>query len=848
MKTVKRSMIRYSLLTASLSAMVAAAAPVHAQAQAQVRSFDIAAQPLSTALLEFSRQSGVMVIVAPDLARGKKAPALKGALPANQAIAHLLRGSGLMATPNPRGGYLVIAANGRSASQGEANAGSAAADHDESADAAASLGDADEGSDAEIIVTAQKREERLQDVPIPVSVVAADKLIQSNQLRLEDYYRQIPGLSLTMLGDVGSPLIAIRGITPGGYVTPTVGTVLDDIPIGSSTSLGNGVLAPDLDPSEISRIEVLRGPQGTLYGANSLGGLIKYVTAAPSTSKLGGRLQIGGNIVRGGHDLGYNVRGSINVPISETLAIRASGTHRVEPGYVDNLAAGERDVNRSEATNFRISALWRPSSDLVVQLTALHQDVRRDGAPDVHILAGLGDLQQRALRNTGWYDQKIDALGATIVARVGAAELTSLSGYSVNNFASLVDLTPSTFLANVTQTRFGVLGIGTNANLKTKKFSQEIRVAVPLAESIDFLGGAFFTRENYSARTDIVAINPSSGGSVGLWLRTLAGGGYNEYAAFGNVTFKFSDRFDVQVGGRYTANKFDVDPQVATGPFPSATGPSATTVTPAFRSKDRPFTYLLTPRFRASENVMIYARLASGYRPGGPNLNTAAITAGYPATYDADTTRTYEIGIKGKILGGVVKYDLSAYYIDWRDIQLQVRDPSNAALQYTVNGGSAESKGVEASVEVRPWQGFMLSAWTAYNEAQLSRLPANLTITARSGDRLPYSPKWSGSISGEQTFKLSEGAEAFFGATYSYVGDRRGRFFTGVPQEVFPHYGQFDLRAGIVMGPWSFSTYLNNVADTRGVLRSGRDTPFSFGFARTYTQPRTFGLAVARTF
>ncbi|WP_242129324.1 TonB-dependent receptor [Sphingobium sp. Sx8-8] len=812
---------------ATSTCIVALATP----AAAQTREYNIPAGSLKSALDAYVRQSGRQVVYRADQVRSARSLGTRGQQSAEAALAAILAGSGF--TTRIDGNLVAIVREGNGQTAG---------------DETALTGEDFSTSIAEIIVTAQKREERLQDVPIPVSVVAAEKLIQNNQLRLEDYYRQIPGLSLTMLGDVGSPLIAIRGITPGGYVTPTVGTVLDDIPIGSSTSLGNGVLAPDLDPSELARIEVLRGPQGTLYGANSLGGLIKYITAAPSTDKLSGRLQVGGTAVRGGSDLGYNVRGSVNVPLLDTFAIRASATHRVEPGYIDNLATGERDVNRSEATNFRIATLWRPSSDLTIQLSALHQDVRRDGSPDVHVLSGLGDLQQRAVRNTGWYDQRIDAFGATVVAQVGNAELTSLSGYSVNKFASLVDLTPSTFLANVTQTRFGVSGIGTNANLKTKKFSQELRVAVPLSDNIDFLGGGFYTRESYSSRTDILPIDPATGRSVGLWLRTLAGGGYDEYAIFGNVTFKFSDRFDVQVGGRYTANKFDVDEQTATGPFPSATGPSVTTVTPAFQSKDQPFTYLLTPRFRVSDELMIYARLASGYRPGGPNLNTAAITAGYPASYDADTTRTYEVGLKGELASGVIKYDLSAYYIDWRDVQLQVRDPNNAALQYTINGGSAESKGIEFSLDVKPWRGFVVSGWVAYNEAQLSQVPANLVITARAGDRLPYSPKWSGNVSVEQSFPLGSIGDAFVGGTLSYVDDRKGRFFTGVPQETFPEYTQIDLRAGLNIGGWEIAAYLNNLTDKRGVLRSGRDTPFSFGFARTHTQPRTFGLSVAREF
>jgi len=146
---------------------------------------------------------------------------------------------------------------------------------------------------AEIVVTAQKREEKLQDVPVPVSVVGAPSLAQKSQFRLQDYYTEVPGLQLTSNELDGSSSISIRGITSGDFTNPTVGITVDDMPFGSSTVLGGGYLVPDLDPSDLARIEVLRGPQGTLYGASSIGGLVKYVTTEPSTVALTGHVQAG---------------------------------------------------------------------------------------------------------------------------------------------------------------------------------------------------------------------------------------------------------------------------------------------------------------------------------------------------------------------------------------------------------------------------------------------------------------------------------------------------------------------------------------------------------------------------
>src|SRR6185437_3304634 len=182
----------------------------------------------------------------------------------------------------------------------------------------------------------------------------------------------------------GVPQLAIRGITTGGFTTPTVGVVVDDVPFGGA-GINYGFEAPDLDPSDIARVEVLRGPQGTLYGDSSMGGLIKYVTVAPSTERLSGQMQAGLEGVRNGDQVSYNVRGSINLPLSDTAALRASGFERVDPGYIDNIVSDQRGVNRGTAYGGRVSLLWEPSADLSLRLNSLYQRARVDGSPDITV-------------------------------------------------------------------------------------------------------------------------------------------------------------------------------------------------------------------------------------------------------------------------------------------------------------------------------------------------------------------------------------------------------------------------------------------------------------------------------
>jgi outer membrane receptor protein involved in Fe transport len=236
---------------------------------------------------------------------------------------------------------------------------------------------------------------------------------------------------------------------------------------------------------------------------------------------------------------------------------------------------------------------------------------------------------------------------------------------------------------------------------------------------------------------------------------------------------------------------------------------------------------------------MVYARFASGYRPGGPNTNTQI--AALPAEFGPDKTQNYEIGVKGTLLDRALSFDASLYYIDWKQIQILLRD---SGFSFRANGSRAKSQGVEVSIESRPMSGTVIAAWVAWNQAELTEeLPTTSTVVGLAGDRLPNSARISGSISLDQEIPLTSSVQGFVGGTVSYVGDRLDVFSASSQRQIFPAYARSDLRAGMRFADWTLNVFVNNVADRRGVL-----TKANFPNSFFYIQPRTAGLALSRVF
>jgi iron complex outermembrane recepter protein len=697
----------------------------------------------------------------------------------------------------------------------------------------------------EVIVTAQKRDERLQDVPVPVTAISAQSLLDQNAVRLQDYFTQIPGLSLTP-NALSASTLSIRGITTGGYANPTVGVVVDDVPYGSSTWIGGGLTLPDIDPGDLARVEVLRGPQGTLYGASSMGGLLKFVTVDPSTDGINGRVEAGTDTVYNGAQLGYNFRGSVNVPLSDTLAIRASGFTRQDPGYIDNPVLHIDGINEEHANGGRLALLWRPSDVLYVKLSALYQNTKSDGANDTDIQAGLQDLQQSYVRGVGGYDRTIQAYSATVTAKLGIAELSSITGYNINAFHDTWDF--SYFFGPYTQAQFGVTGTPVASRNSTDKFTQEFRLSVPIGQKLDWLLGAFYTYENSTFSQTIYAANPTTGAVVGTWYYNPFPTTYREYAAFTDLTYHITDRFDVQVGGRESQITQTFN-QVFVGPYdPVFLGSPSPVIYPETAAKSNAFTYLLTPRFAVSPDLMVYARLASGYRAGG--INAVPPNVGLPLQYNPDKTQNYEIGVKGDVLDHSLSFNASVYYVAWKAIQLSLLD-AQLGEGYNGNGAGAKSQGVELSIESKPLKGLTIAAWIALDDAELTEAlpPASVAAGAYgvSGDRLPESSRFSGNLSMQQDFSLTKNLTGFVGGSLSYVGDRLGIFQASTTQrQYYPSYAKTDLRAGVIYNSWTTTLFVTNLTDKRGLLVGGLDYYPPQGFV--YITPRTVGVSLAKTF
>jgi iron complex outermembrane receptor protein len=863
------------VLTSSVALVALALFGSIAAAQA-VADFDLPAQPLAESLRAIAAKTNSNILFDRSLVAGLSAPPFKAHMTAADALKKLLSNTGLtyrvlddktvtilpVAPPSSRGEGAVPAVPGENFSvQQEKAKGSfwdrfrlAQLDQGKTTSDSTSADQVTNDSSRqnernppvkleEVLVTAEKRSERLQDVPVPVTAINAGTLLESNQFQLLDYYTRIPGLSVTIDDFRGAPTVSIRGIVTGVNSNPSVGITVDDVPYGSSTTLGGGSLVPDLDPSDLARVEVLRGPQGTLYGVSSIGGLIKYVTIDPSTDAVTGRVQAGGTSVHNGDYPGYDVRAAVNVPLSDTVAVRASGFTRRDSGYIDDPALHVDGVNWAVADGARLSGLWKPSEKFSLKLGATFQHLQTHASPEVNLLPGLKDLQQISLfRDVGGYKRDNQVYTANIKADLGTGiALAAVSAYSINHFVHTYDAT--NFYGTLQEDYFRVPGVLYYEDNETGKFTQEIRLSASVGERFDWLAGVFYTHESTQYQQNNIAADPASPASAVHVIDNSFPTTFEEYAAFADLTFHLTDQIDVQIGGRESQNEQAYSKLTAGAFVPLFYGVPSPDITPESTSKDNSFTYLLTPRLKLSKDFMLYARFASGYRAGGPNTGNPPL--GLPAGYRPDKTRNYELGAKGDFLGHALTFDTSLYYIDWKDIQLSFVE---GGFGYTANGSRAKSQGVELSMEVRPLQSLTLAGWFAYNDAKLTEpLPPGSILFGASGDRLPYSSRVSGNISLDQEFLLGNSLYGFVGGSASYVGNVVGIFSSASPKrQNFPAYTKTELRGGVRSDSWTLSLFVNNVTDKRAPIMGGVGTTVPTTFF--YIQPRTVGLSISKTF
>jgi iron complex outermembrane receptor protein len=723
--------------------------------------------------------------------------------------------------------------------------------------------------DAAIVVTAQRRTELLMDVPQSVTAVGEARLERQQADSFTDYAPLIPGLSIAQ-SNPGEARIILRGVNTGS-VGSTVGIYVDETPFGSSSSLGNAaVLAGDFDTFDMQRIEVVRGPQGTLYGANALGGVLKFVTNAPRLGEFEIRGQVGLDTVKDG-DLGYSANAVINAPLGDKAAIRASGFYRSLGGYIDSVGLDRDDVNDSESYGGRVSVLFEPTDAVSVRLTGLAQNIRV-GAPssfDVEAetldpIDSFGGETLSGLNYVDFYGDRNDVdyrlVNGLVNWDLGFATLTSSTSYGKLSQSTAADQTiplgPTfSFLYSVFAGVTDPLGAVIFAEIDQSKFTQEVRLTSPTSERFEWLVGAYYTNEKVDLFQDLAPfrlsdqflINPAIVGEDVL-INLSLDSKYKELAGFGNVTYHVTPELQFSAGGRYSHNKQSSVQQQFGGLLVLSGQPTPQRT--EGKSSEGVFTWSVSGLYEPSDNTTVYARVAKGYRPGGPNVVPPGAAPDFPNEFVADTIISYETGVRLQTTDRRFGVDLSVYYNDWNDILVFAAFPSDIGpVGANANGGGARTYGLEGSAFFKPIPGLNLTLNGAFNDSELTDDTPAVT-GGLDGDELPFSPRWSGSATADYDWNLNASTKAFVGATLRYVGKQTAGF-DGDYRAMFdsrlklPAYEAVDLRAGINYRNFSIAAYAKNVFDSRGLINLAffGSRPGT-GLLASAIRPRSFGLTL----
>jgi outer membrane receptor protein involved in Fe transport len=712
--------------------------------------------------------------------------------------------------------------------------------------AAAGAQEASSTTLGEVLVTAQKRTESVQDVPVSISVVSGSLLQNGGSTQLTDYSAYVPGMQVDSNGTPGQTTVSLRGIGPLGS-SATVGTYVDDGPIGSSGIYNStNALSFELMPYDIERIEVLRGPQGTLYGASSIGGLLKYVTVKPALDEFEGKAGIEAVDVTDGSGSNFNYGARISFPlVKDSLGMSLSYARRDLPAYVDNIQTGEKDVNEGTQEGARLALLWQPSENTSLALSAMRQEVDSDDNAllyeDINGVP-VGERPSTNLFLDEPYESRYDLYSATLNVQVGELTLTSVTSYSEAEILVTADATRSygELIGEV------ILGIGPLTSdvsypFAQKKLTQEFRLTSPASDRFEWLVGAFYTDEDNEVHQEVSLYDPGTGELVpGLNPAAVVElpNEYQEYAAFVNGTYKFTDTFHLSAGVRYARNDQEFR-QISFGLIvPTADVPGT--------SDEDVVTYSLSPEWHFSNDTMLYARVATGYRAGGPNV----FLPGVPPTVDSDSMTDYEIGVKSTLAGGSVQLEAAVFYMDWKDIQLGVQFPNGTGG--LANAGSAESQGIEGSLSWLAGENFTVGMTGAYTDAQLTSDTPN---GGQDGDRLPRTPEWSGSLFADYVIESGENLTWQFGGLLRYVGDRISDPESQPNSVKADSYLSVDLNAGLTINNrWTLRAFARNVTDEDGDISRQIAVPNSSLAGGTQfisvmpLQPRTFGLGVEIAF
>jgi iron complex outermembrane receptor protein len=722
----------------------------------------------------------------------------------------------------------------------------------------------------EIVVTASKRDEKLHDVAMSVTALGGDQLALRQETGFLDWAAQVPGLSLQTSNPAYSRLI-LRGQNVGS-VGATIATTVDDIPFFMSGAQADGAFfSANVDTYDLQRIEVLRGPQGTLYGAAAEGGIIKYVTNLPNLNKVEGDVSLGGQSVDGGSTAG-NIKGMINLPFWDNkAALRVSAVESQIPGWIDNPQLGQSNINSGSSYSLRASLLVQPVSDFTARVTVFEQHLRTTGnnsvqavgaaatpaAPPANQFQSIGNFvnnqalpfeEDNSLKygalNLAYDFHWATLMSATSYGRFNVhfsnddSNLNLAPGFTYGDFISGLYRQPA--LMKVDQVEF------------VHKFNQELRLTSDAGNTLfghgfDWQVGGYFTHESTTLTQPFEALdatNPST-----ILTPALGGaiipGDYKEHSFFADITYHFNTALDLELGGRST----DVKQNSQTNTECCILyGPTTTNFPPIYTSQTST-TWSVAPRWHINEDTLAYVRVATGFRPGGPNLPTPTLPN--PPSFKSDSTKNYEIGLRTDLFDKTFSIDMAVFYIDWKDIQiLSIVNTPAGPVGINGNSGSAKSKGVEWNFSWRPIAGLSIGLLGSYTDAYLTADAPGLG--AFSGEKLPYVPNVSTTLNVDYKWPAFGDWAAFVGGSETYTGSRYTGFSPSItvvePHVKLPVYNTLQLHLGLDNGHYNAELYGDNLNNSKGITDYSNSGGANQTGLVSFIQPRTIGIQVGYKF
>ncbi len=590
---------------------------------------------------------------------------------------------------------------------------------------------------------------------------------------------------------------------------------------------------------------MLKGPQGTLYGAGAMGGMIRYVTTPADFRNFKGSVTLGANAVSHG-GTGSVGRASINIPFGDQkMALRLSAFRRNDAGFVDT-TAGKEDINKATVKGGRAAFTWLINNDWKLQAFLLKQTVDTAGnsvedVDAVTLKPLFGEYKQkRFIPEATKADIEVGNLNLT--GTLGMFDVVSSTTWQTLDAGGDQDGSFGYGVALGAAFKIPDLGIRNTQFIHTKRFSQEVRLrATALGDKLEYEAGVYYTKEDSS--NAIPAFGPFSTTTGAAYpLPSIAKASiissYKEYSLFANGTYAVTPKLDVQAGIRHGE-----DDQVYAQDYSGLLiGPTPVIFNSG--AKKSKSTYLGTMRYKPTPTDAIYGKVSTGYRPGGPNAVPPSGAANAPQTFAPDSLTSYEIGYKTVMDDGKLSFEGALFSTKWKDIQIQT---SAAGFNFFVNGSTAISRGAEASVIFYPVRGLALRASGGYTKAELSSDAA--AAGGVKGDALPFVPKQTASVSANYRWSVMNNWNASAGANVTYTGERRSDF-SGRAAVNVPAFTTFGVNGGIENANWRLSLYGKNLADTRGIifLKTLSLAPGGNPFAAGLVAPRTIGMDLTYKF